>query len=308
MTFEGGEASMSELCRIRHQPQDGLQVLARWRSEGALGLAERSRAPHSSPHRSATRCGKQCWRCGLPSRLGAEVEAAARARPSAGSSARDEHDRGSAGPHGPVGSAQAGSACGTRTTPLAHCQEANDTWAMDFKGWFRAVDGSRCDPLTIQDQASRYLDPAGGGRAHRRRARVGRPDAAFREFGLPKAMRSDNGAPFASTGAGGLSALSVRLIKPACCPSGSLRPARSRMAASNVCTDARAGHGQSAGDLAARPGSSLRNVLPGLRRGAPARSIDLAVPASLYVPSPRCWSGRLRSPDMRAARLCGTCG
>src|SRR5207249_4683154 len=43
-------------------------------------------------------------------------------------------------------------------------------------------------------------------------------DAAFREFGLPKAMRSDNGAPFASTGAGGLSALSVRLIKAGVMP------------------------------------------------------------------------------------------
>ena len=143
---------------------------------------------------------------------------------------------------------------------------------MDFKGWFRTVDGSRCDPLTIQDQASRYLI---------RLVAVERMDgehvwavldAAFREFGLPKAIRSDNGAPFASTGAGGLSALSVRLIKAGVLPE--------RIAPASPQQNGRLErlHLTLKQDTASPPAASLRaqarslqNVLPGLQRGASAR-------------------------------------
>lgn len=89
----------------------------------------------------------------------------------------------------------------------------NDVWAGDFKGWFRTGDGTRIDPLTISDVASRYLI---------RCRSVGKTDGAavkaqftmaFKEFGLPRAIRTDNGPPFASLGLGGLSALSIWLIK-----------------------------------------------------------------------------------------------
>lgn len=89
----------------------------------------------------------------------------------------------------------------------------NDVWATDFKGWFRTRDGGRVDPLTITDLASRYLIEC--------RALTSttgdsvRPwfEAAFREFGLPWVIRSDNGPPFASVGLGGLSRLSVWWIR-----------------------------------------------------------------------------------------------
>jgi transposase InsO family protein len=89
---------------------------------------------------------------------------------------------------------------------------ANDEWAIDFKGWFRTLDGTRCDPLTITDAASRYLievrivEPTTVG-VRRAMERV------FKEIGLPSAIRSDNGSPFGSTGAGGLSSLSVWWLK-----------------------------------------------------------------------------------------------
>jgi transposase InsO family protein len=90
---------------------------------------------------------------------------------------------------------------------------ANDVWCTDFKGWFRTGDGRRCDPFTLSDAHSRYL---------LRCQAVARPDdehvrpifeAAFREHGLPLAIRSDNGPPFASPGAGGLSRLAVWWLK-----------------------------------------------------------------------------------------------
>jgi transposase InsO family protein len=95
---------------------------------------------------------------------------------------------------------------------VAGAHAPNGEWAIDFKGWFRTLDGTRCDPLTISDTASRYLVEA----------RITQPTHAgvrgvlervFSEIGLPDAIRSDNGAPFGSTGAGGLSRLSVWFLR-----------------------------------------------------------------------------------------------
>lgn len=105
-----------------------------------------------------------------------------------------------------------------RRRPLAQApREAeavwpNDEWAVDFKGWFRTGSGERCDPLTVSDAVSRCLLAA----------RIVKPTLAgvkavleevFAEAGLPLALRSDNGTPFGSNGVGGLSRLSVWLLK-----------------------------------------------------------------------------------------------
>lgn len=95
------------------------------------------------------------------------------------------------------------------TRPFAAATGPNAVWCVDFKGWFRTADGRRCYPLTLIDAYSRYLlrceallDPD---------TKNVKPifDSAFQEFGLPESLRSDNGPPFASTGAGGLTTLSV---------------------------------------------------------------------------------------------------
>ena len=91
--------------------------------------------------------------------------------------------------------------------PLASAEEPNDLWCVDFKGWFRTGDGVRVDPLTVADAASRYL-LACQGLEKPRGPEVRRVmERTFREHGLPWAIRSDNGPPFASTGLGGLSPL-----------------------------------------------------------------------------------------------------
>lgn len=99
-------------------------------------------------------------------------------------------------------------------SPLSHCEGINQVWCADFKGYFWTRDGKRCDPLTITDAHSRYL--------LRCQALSGSTGmmavkplfiATFREYGLPQAIRTDNGAPFASTGLGGLSPLSVWWIR-----------------------------------------------------------------------------------------------
>ena len=98
------------------------------------------------------------------------------------------------------------------TQPLAAGQAPNDVWSADFKGWFRTADQTRCDPLTIADACSRFVFCC---RIVVPSHRGVRPwfERAFREHGLPGAMRTDNGSPFAATGAGHLTQLAVWWLK-----------------------------------------------------------------------------------------------
>jgi transposase InsO family protein len=87
--------------------------------------------------------------------------------------------------------------------------QPNDLWTADFKGHFRTRDRLYCYPLTVADQHTRYLLACHGLLSTRG---VGvRPifDRLFREYGLPRAIRTDNGVPFATTGIHGLSQLNV---------------------------------------------------------------------------------------------------
>jgi len=99
------------------------------------------------------------------------------------------------------------------TQPFEVCDRPNAVWCADFKGWFCTGDGTRCDPLTISDAYSRYLL-----RVQTMRETKDGPvrslfEATFREYGLPGALRTDNGSPFASHGIGGLSRLGVWWLK-----------------------------------------------------------------------------------------------
>jgi putative transposase len=89
-------------------------------------------------------------------------------------------------------------------TPLA----PNDLWCVDFKGDF-IVDHRRCYPLTAIDAFSRFL--LGCHALESTSTEGARPvfERLFQEYGLPAAIRSDNGPPFASTGLAGLSKLAV---------------------------------------------------------------------------------------------------
>ena len=92
--------------------------------------------------------------------------------------------------------------------PFGDCQGPNQIWSADFKGDFALGNHRRCYPLTLSDNFSRYLLLC---RALEHPSyQAVRPwlEWAFREYGLPEAIRTDNGAPFASLAIGGVSELS----------------------------------------------------------------------------------------------------
>jgi transposase InsO family protein len=96
--------------------------------------------------------------------------------------------------------------------PCTAVTNANDEWSTDFKGWFRTRDQRRIDPLTVADSHSRFLIEL---RIAAPTIKGVRPyfERAFREYGLPLAIRCDNGSPFGSRGPGGLTRLSAWWLK-----------------------------------------------------------------------------------------------
>lgn len=184
------------------------------------------------------------------------------------------------------------------SAPFAHCEAANDVWCIDFKGWFLTGDGKRCEPLTLTDAHSRYLLRC------QALARTDTDhvwpvlDAAFREFGLPQYLRSDNGSPFASRGAGGLSRLSVKLIKAGVTPE-RIAPGKPQQNGRHERM-----HLTLLQEIANPPAPSLREQHKRLRsfqrlynEERPHQALDNATPADRYQASSRRFDGVLREPE-----------
>jgi putative transposase len=88
-------------------------------------------------------------------------------------------------------------------------QGANEIWTVDFKGWWHGANG-RCEPLTVRDEYSRYLLELRRVENARSQTVQQSFEGLFERYGLPQAIRSDNGSPFASrTAIHGLSRLSA---------------------------------------------------------------------------------------------------
>jgi transposase InsO family protein len=98
-------------------------------------------------------------------------------------------------------------------TWLRPAEAPNDVWCIDYKGQFRLGDQSYCYPLTVTDHFSRYIVGCEGMPAIDEEQACDAMTRMFREYGLPAAIRSDNGPPFASTGLMGLTKLSVYWMK-----------------------------------------------------------------------------------------------
>jgi len=214
--YERDEESMKALCeRFWVSRETGYVWLRRYRQYGVPGLVEVNRAPLRHPNQTAVAIEeavlelRQAHMTWGPRKLKRILERDQPARSWPATSTVGEIVKRA----GLVVARKKRRRTEPYTQPLAHADESNRVWCADFKGWFKAADGARIDPLTITDAWSRYLlrcQAVEKTDTERVRAIF---EAAFREHGLPEAIRSDNGAPFASSAVGGLSRLAVWWIK-----------------------------------------------------------------------------------------------
>lgn len=214
--IQRGEESVAELSRKYGVSR---KTIYKWKQrvarEGEAGLVDRSRAPHqqalavSEAKRKlilAVRQAHATWgarkiRHYLRNQNGQEAWPAA-------STMGELLQR-----EGLVKTRPRGRRLPPNASPLEHAQAPNQVWCTDFKGWFLLGNGERCNPLTVQDAYSRYV---------LRVRDMPKTDTApvravfetlFRTKGLPGAMRTDNGPPFATQAPAGLSRLSMSWIR-----------------------------------------------------------------------------------------------
>jgi len=206
-----GDYTKSELCRaygISRPTAD--KWIARYSDRGAQGLEDLARAPHTHPNATpearramivATKLRHQTWG---PKKV---VDYLRREEPQwdwpADSTAGEILKRA-----GLVRPRVRRRRVAPDSQPFRECRGPNQSWSADFKGDFRLGNGRRCYPLTLSDNYSRYLLQCRG--LERPSYQAVRPwcEWVFREYGLPEAIRTDNGAPFASLAVGGISQLS----------------------------------------------------------------------------------------------------
>lgn len=206
------EEDFAELCRqFGIARQTGYKWTKRYSQSGEAGLEEHSRAPHNCPHavkdsiqQAIVELRREHPRWG-PRKLRAYLQARQPRRSWPASSTIGVL----LSQHGLAHARHPRRRTPRCSEPLSHAQAPNQVWCADYKGWFYCGDGKRCDPLTISDAFSRYLLRC---RAVRKTDGVEAQavfEAVFREYGLPEAIRTDNGSPFASKAPAGLSRLSM---------------------------------------------------------------------------------------------------
>ncbi len=284
--------SVAALCReYGVSRQTGYKWVKRFKTHGLAGLEERSRRPHSSPIRTSGEIvlqvlelrkrygwGPKKVRDVLRRQLKAEEvpsgRTIARILDRAGESQK-RRERGA-------------SVSAAEGAPRPEVKGPNDVWTVDFKGWWRAKNGERCEPLTVRDAYSRFIlctsvlpSP-----------KVGPVREAFErlfeQYGAPKAILSDNGNPFACTRAlGGLTELSAWWVslgievlhsRPGCPQDNG---AHERMHADMLGLEARSAADRKAQQLAC---DEWRQAFNHIR---PHESLGMKTPASVYQPEGR---------------------
>lgn len=182
------------------------------------------------------------------------------------------------------------------THPLGEVTNSNESWIADFKGWQLQKNGDKSEPLTLSDGHTRYLIKC--------KHLIRKTEEhvwniymeAFREYGLPLRLRTDNGPPFGSTGVGRLTKLGVKLIKVGITPEW-IEPGH---------PEENGRHERMHRTLKEEIGitKSLRDYQKKLREfqerynyERPHEALKMKSPGEVYTRSPREWNGRLKSPE-----------
>ncbi len=300
-TFLSQELSMADLCReFGISRKAGYKLIHKYQALGPDGLLDLSRAPHTHPnatsvaveqHIIALRADHPTW--GPRKLRAALLRTAPETRwPAASTVGQILRRNGLTTPR----RRRTPRTLTMSATPI-HADSPNAVWCADFKGCFSTKDGRRCHPFTITDAYSRML---------LRCQALTRPDkhavkpiciAAFREYGLPAVMRTDNGPPFSSVALGGLSQLSVWWIKLGIHPQ-RIQPGHPEQNGSHermhrTLKEEATIPPQANISLQQKAFDRFRNEYNNLR---PHEAIGQQTPASMYVRSPREYP--LRTPEI----------
>lgn len=212
----GQEYSMSALCsRYKISRPSGYLLIKRYEEEGEAAFAERSHCRHTHPNQTPDKLvsiileTKQRHLDWGPITIQAWLkENKANYSWPAVSTVSDILNR-----HGFVKKRNHRRRVPPHTEPLRNCDAPNKVWSADYKGHFKMKNESYCYPLTITDNFSRYLFCCDGFDKIHHKSAIKSFERVFYEYGMPDAIRTDNGYPFAGTAVGGLSALSIWLLK-----------------------------------------------------------------------------------------------
>jgi transposase InsO family protein len=203
---------MAMLCReFGISRPTGYKIFNRYKDHGLEGLEDHSRRPHRHANqppfqieRTILRIKKEHTSLGAPKIREKLLREYPMIKPPAKSTVHAVLDR-----HGLV-KRRKRRRYKAEGTPLSDAQSPNGLWCTDYKGEFKLGNKKYCYPLTITDYRSRYLLACEGLESTRSTFAFAVFERVFKEYGLPNAIRSDNGIPFASPHAlFGLSRLSV---------------------------------------------------------------------------------------------------
>ena len=288
--------SMAALCReFGISRKTGYKILDRYEECGLEGLTDRARRPHRYAN-------------SLPVQVAAAIVAAKREKPSWGARKIRERllrrlpsevrvparstihailDR-----HGLVSRIKR-SRTHTEGTPLSPGLIPNELWCTDYKGEFKLGNHKYCYPLTVTDHASRYLLLCEAMESNQEQFAFTAFERLFKERGLPQAIRSDNGVPFASpNGLFNLSRLSVwwlRLgisierIKPGR-PTQNGRHERMHLTLKREAT-------RPAGANLLQQQAKFDTFLEEFNNERPHEALDMKCPAEVYTASTRSYQG-----------------
>ena len=203
--------TVAELCReFGIARKTGDKFKQRFKRLGEAGLLDLSRAPKVIPHRTSPEVVKllvdekkrhPTWG---PKKIKTQLEERLLTELPAASTIGDILERA-----GLVSKRGKRRSVPPQPTTLREALAPNDVWCIDYKGQFRLGNRSLCYPLTLTDQRSRFILGCDAMAAISDDEARESCEEIFRRYGLPKAMRSDNGVPFASTGLANLTRLSV---------------------------------------------------------------------------------------------------
>lgn len=218
LACEDGIFSVTELCtRFGISRKTGYTWLERYADQGARGLVDQSRAPKTTPHKLANAVAEAiiqarrdhpdwgarkllAWLTTHRSELADQLPAASTANAVLAHAGLLTPQRGRRRSKHPGGASM------STTAP-------NDVWTADFKGQFWLGNQQICYPLTVADGHTRYLLACTGLPSVEQVGVIPIFAELFGQFGLPAAIRTDNGVPFATSALAGLSKLSVYWLK-----------------------------------------------------------------------------------------------